>query len=340
MSSEDELTRFFNWRPASLYPSPTASQSKRTRDPSFYDKLLGENFILRRVRNLPSLPKDIAGTVDNVLNSISERGIELPPYSKKFPTESGRSFVLQTRPSAMKSELSVAEFYAHTTAVFCVNVASVLALLPMLPGLPDWLNVLCWTVTPSKSGYAIADGSLQIIPMDSPKSEAEKLLCESPLWPHLQKVSKTLGVLAIWEFESLSVGDHSTMLGIRNEAFTGIPFRWETMNAKPFVVGTTPSPRLAPTLKQRPGHCHCQIRTLTITLTLFASKDMDKVHFSHCRANRPRKLKLSNVLSHPFGSHRHLCHQFHRLTTTLKPLSKDTDNLFSRRREGRPRQHR
>jgi len=192
MSSEDELTRFFNWRPASLYPSPspTASQSKRTRDPSFYDKLLGEKFILRRVRNLPSLPKDIAGTVDNVLNSISERGIELPPYSKKFPTESVRSFVLQTRPSAMKSELSVAEFYAHTTAVFCVNVASVLALLPMLPGLPDWLNVLCWTVTPSKSGYAIADGSLQIIPMDSPKSEAEKLLYESPLWPHLQKISK------------------------------------------------------------------------------------------------------------------------------------------------------
>ena len=133
----------------------------------------------------------------------------------------------------MKNEMSVAEFYAHTTAVFCVNVASVLALLPMFPGLlPDWLNVLCWTFVPSKSGYAIADGSLQIrvIPMDSPKSEAEKLLYGSPLWQHLQRISKALGDLAIWEFKSLSVGDHPTMLGIRNEAFTRFPFRWETID--------------------------------------------------------------------------------------------------------------
>ena len=226
---ENELTAFFNWRPASLHLSPTASQSPR--DPSFYDKLLAENFILRRVRNLPSLTKDIADTVDNALKSISDHGLELPPYSKKFPTESIRRFVLQTRSTAMKNEMSVAEFYAHTTAVFCVNVASVLALLPMFPGLlPDWLNVLCWTCVPSKSGYAITDGALQILPMDSPKSEAEKLLYGSPLWRHLQRINKALGDLAIWEFKSLSVGDHPTMSGIRNEAFTGIPFHWETMD--------------------------------------------------------------------------------------------------------------
>jgi hypothetical protein len=99
-----ELADFFNWRPPSLYPSLTASRSKGTRDPSFYDKLLAENLILRRVRNLPSLPMDIAGTVDRALNSISDRGIKLPTYSEKFPTESVQSFVLQTRPSAMQSE--------------------------------------------------------------------------------------------------------------------------------------------------------------------------------------------------------------------------------------------
>jgi hypothetical protein len=106
-------------------PAPQPAQSKGTRDPSFYDKLLADNFILRRVRSLPSLPKDIAGTVDRSLDAISALNINLPPFSEGFPTKSFRSHILKARPSAMKNEMSVAEFYGHTTAVFCVNVASV-----------------------------------------------------------------------------------------------------------------------------------------------------------------------------------------------------------------------
>jgi hypothetical protein len=99
-----KLTDFFNWRPPSLYPSLTASRSKGTRDPSFYDKLLAENLIL------------------HILKSFRPSPCGLLFYRRHC----------QTRPSAMQSELSVAEFYAHTTAVFCLNVASVLALQPML----------------------------------------------------------------------------------------------------------------------------------------------------------------------------------------------------------------
>lgn len=258
MSSDlnDELTDFFNWRPARLYSSPKASQSKNTRKPSFYDKLLAENFILRRVRSLPSLPKDIEDAVDNALDAISKHKIKLPPYSEKFPTKYMRSFILETRTSAMQNELSVAEFYAQTTAVFCVRVASVLALQPLFPSLsfPDWLNVLTWTLTPSKSGYAIADGSLRIKCMDTTESEEYRLLYESDLWLHLQHVGKVLGDLAIWEFKSLSVRDHPTMMGIRSEAFTGIPFRWETMNngERETVRRQYEPPRVGPDAKVTP----------------------------------------------------------------------------------------
>jgi len=95
---ENELTAFFNWRPASLHPSPTVSQSKHTRD----HKLLAEKIILRRVRNLPSLQvtKDITDTVDNALKNISDHGLELPPYSEGFPIETIRHFVLRTRSTA------------------------------------------------------------------------------------------------------------------------------------------------------------------------------------------------------------------------------------------------
>jgi len=235
MSSDlkDELTDFFNWRPPSLYASPTATESTGTRDPtlSFYNKLLAKNFILRRVRSLPSLPKDIEGTVDKSLDAISARNIKLPPYSEYFPTKSFRSHVRNARTLAMKNEWSVAEFYGTTTALFCVNVASVLALQPMVPSFPKWLNVLFWTATGlSKSGYAIADGSLRIMSMDSPDSEVYRLLSKSDLWLHLQQVREALEDLAIWEFKSLSVGDHTIMTGIRSEALTGIPFRWETMD--------------------------------------------------------------------------------------------------------------
>jgi hypothetical protein len=256
MSSLPDLTDFFNWRPVSLYSTTTASQSKATREPSFYDKLLAQNLILRRVQHLPSLAKDIAGTVDDALETILDHGINLPLPSAGFPIQSFRSYVERARPAAMQNEMSVAEFYGHTTSLFCSTVASTLALQPDLPSLPEWLNVLYWTVSPSRSGYAIADGSLQIIPNNSPDSagtEAEKILHKSGLGSLLQRIRQTLGDLAVWEFKSLSVGDHPTMLGIRNEAFTGIPFRWETFdNNERGRIRRQYDPPIGPDAKETP----------------------------------------------------------------------------------------
>jgi len=221
------------------------------------NRLSTQNLILRRVRHLPSLAKDIAGTVDDALEKISGRGINLPSLSAGFPIQFIRSYAERARPPAMQNEMSVAEFYGHTTSFFCSPVASTLALQPDLPSLPEWLNVLYWTVSPSKSGYAIADGSLQIIPNNSPDSagtEAEKILHKSSLGSLLQRIRETLGDLAVWEFKSLSVGDHPTMLGIRNEAFTGIPFRWETFdnNERGRISRRYEPPSIGPDAKETP----------------------------------------------------------------------------------------
>jgi hypothetical protein len=157
----------------------------------------------------------------------------------------------------MQNEMSVAEFYGHTTSLFCSTVASTLALQPDLPSLPEWLNVLYWTVSPSKSGYPIADGSLQIIPNNSPDSagtEAEKILHKSSLGSLLQRICETLGDLAVWEFKSLSVGEHPTMLGICDEVFTGIPFRWETFdnNERGRISRRYDPPSIGPDAKETP----------------------------------------------------------------------------------------
>ena len=243
MSSPPALIDFFNWKPASLYPSDIASKSETSRPPPFYDKLLTENLILRRVRHLPSLPKDIAKTVDDALEKNLNCGIDLPlPVcdAALFPDRMFRYIATRAQSSAMQNEISVANYYKGTTALFCTIVASTLVLQSELPSLPAWLNVLLWTVSesPSINSYAIANGSLQINPdstdsTDPPSdavTKAEEILYKSPFWEQLQRISKISPDLALWEFKTLSVGDDPTMMGIRNEAFTGIQFCWETMD--------------------------------------------------------------------------------------------------------------
>ena len=258
MSSPHALTDFFNWRPVRLHRSATASQSKASREPSFYDKQIAGNFILKRVRHLPSLAEDIAKTVDDALETISERGVNLPlPHvSLGFPDQSFRSIVEMLQSSALQNEMSVAQFYGHTTALFCRIVASTLILQSELPSLPGWLNILFWTVSPSKSRYAIADGSLQIISdeTDSPPTKAQQILFNSRLWKELQRIREIVPDLALWEFNFLTVGDHPTMLGIRNEAYTDIEFRWETMddNERGLTSRRFDLPSIRPDAKKTP----------------------------------------------------------------------------------------
>ena len=221
-----ELHDFFEWKPPVLELAPTASQSKASRKPSFYDKLLGEDFILHYVKHLPSLARDIADTADNALQFIKDRDIELPPAARQFPTAEKRMSSGVSR--RMRNEGSVAEFYGRTTGTWCATVASMLELHPRMP---IWASILTWTTSPSTSGYAIADGSIHIKDVSDhefdkyPKQAWDSL--EPNVRESLLRVKEVFPDLATWEIESLTVGDEGVMNGVLSEARTDIKFRWE-----------------------------------------------------------------------------------------------------------------
>ena len=176
--------------------------------------------------------------MDDALETIIGHGVDLPSLvfgDAGFPDSDLQDYATSAQSPEMQNEWSVAEYYKGTTAFLCTIVSSTLVLKSELPSLPAWLNVLCWTHSPSKSSYAIADGSLQIKSQVNKSSKqaaikGKEILYESLFWERLQRIAKISPDLALWEFKSLSVGDDPTMMGIRNEAFTGIQFRWETMD--------------------------------------------------------------------------------------------------------------
>ena len=209
------------------------SKSTASRKPSFYDKLLDEKCILHHVRLLPSLAEDIASTADAALQSINERGIQLPPLTTGFPTAKVR---LSARVDlGMKNEGSVAQFYSRTTADYCATVAS---MLELHPNVPFWTSILTWTNSPSRSGYAVADGSINLLGYkDPPQHEFDRM--RKQVWDSLKPstrqelllVKEFYPDLATWEIKSLSVGTHEVMMGVIRETSTGVKFRWERQDS-------------------------------------------------------------------------------------------------------------
>jgi hypothetical protein len=230
----EELRKLFEWNPPVLHLSPTSSKSTASRKPSFYDKLLDDEYILHQVRLLPSLAEDIAHTVDTALQSIDDRNIQLPAATMSFPTLATRLLIEASVDTGMKNEGSVAQFYGRTTATYCASVASMLALHP---NIPLWTSILSWTSTPSKSGYAIADGSINIIGYsNTPVNTLDPI--RNAVWDGLDpsmrqvllRVKSVYPDLATWEIKSLSVGTHEVMLGVGREASTDIEFFWERLD--------------------------------------------------------------------------------------------------------------
>jgi hypothetical protein len=106
-----ELEALFKSNPPRL---EDASKSKHSRLPSFYDKHLRENVILKQVKMLPSLQQAIAGVVDRTLSSILQR---LPPAKTTengdFVTETKRYLVDTMKNQPMRNERSVANLYCE-----------------------------------------------------------------------------------------------------------------------------------------------------------------------------------------------------------------------------------
>ena len=214
MSRSSPNADFFNWRPVSLYRSATTSQTKTSGPLSFYDKhhWHTENFIfILRVRHLSKASSTVFA-LHSKNNGRCSRNNFRAWHRSSFTycrcKISRPVLSVYCGKGALQNETSVAEFYGRTTALLCTVVASssTLVLQSDLPSLPARLNVqvFCWTVSPNKSGYAIADGSLQIIPdeTDSPNhtpTEAEKILYNSRLWPELQRMIVPDLAVTVWE---------------------------------------------------------------------------------------------------------------------------------------------
>lgn len=136
----------FSWSPPPLIarPCPDQYMSKRTRDPAFFDKHFSNKIKLLHVKRLPTLIHDFTTIIDKI---IAEDVLSLPsnPYSAR-----DFSRVLGNIETRVVAEKEVAGFYGRTTATFCLELASSLALrVPRL---------LRWNQSGNVSGYAIADG--------------------------------------------------------------------------------------------------------------------------------------------------------------------------------------
>jgi hypothetical protein len=233
-----ELEALFKWNPPRLELAVDASKSKYSRPPSFYDKHLSENLILKEVKVLRSLQQAIADVVDRTLSSIQQNNIALPPAkitaNGDFVTEDKRRHVdyLENRP--VRNKKSVANFYLKTTANYCVAVASTLALHPSTD---DWYNMLQWDDVPSRSGYALADGVLRIDPSMRPillgktlplyyKKKIMESLSKDRV-DALAKVAEKFSDIMTCKITSLTVAPQGVMEAISDLADSGT-FPWVT----------------------------------------------------------------------------------------------------------------
>lgn len=206
----------------------TRRANRTTRPASFYDKHLADHLILRRVKLLDSLAESIAGVVDEAIKDARNHG-SLPPADPVLTENYIQSLTKRSR-VYVSGEAGVAEYYSNLTARFCLPVASTLALNPTLG---EWVSLLNWTREPNAAGWAIADGSLELLKpppdVDSMESHQNDL---KHVYPDIRKIWDELldryPDLAIWEMKSLTVGDTEVMERIVESARRGEPFFWKS----------------------------------------------------------------------------------------------------------------
>ena len=91
-----------------------------------------------------------------------------------------------------------------------------------------------WTNSPSQSGYAVADGSINLLGYNDPP-EHEFDMMRKQVWDSLKPstcqelllVKEVYPDLATWKIKSLSVGAPKVMMGVIRETSTGVKFCWE-----------------------------------------------------------------------------------------------------------------
>jgi hypothetical protein len=106
--------------PSRSHTIPRRIETEAFPAPSFYDKHLRKDLILKEVKSLSSLQQAIAGVVDRTLSSIQQRDISLPQTGidrSLLRTENERRVRDQEENQPMRNEESVANFYSKTTGL-------------------------------------------------------------------------------------------------------------------------------------------------------------------------------------------------------------------------------
>ena len=190
----------FSWNPPQLFPRPLPGKkvSTKTRSPVFFDKHCSEKLTLLHVKLLPSLVHDITAVVDTPITG----GVDSPElwlFSAKDIEK-----LVNVPSTRLSDEKGVACFYDKTTATFCQEAASILAL-----GFP---HLVKWTQSGNVSGYAIAEGFLHFDDVGM-NAQLEKIMDQETI-NIIQLLADKLASLATFEFKNLAAGGADVMLAI------------------------------------------------------------------------------------------------------------------------------
>jgi hypothetical protein len=225
--SLQEIHKLFSWNPPTLFLDTTKPPSTTTRRPSFFDKHISEDLVLKSVKKLPSLVQDLVRNVDTALTAAQST---LPPLDG-FITARQREADIWTTPPTVTDEKGVANFYDKTTAKYCSHVASTLALHPFAP-FSGWISLLFWTQSVSHTGYAIIDGQLTFVGEKgfTLKQKAQRrALVETmdiPTRRIFEEMAESRSALGTWEIKSLSAGSIEVIASVPDLG----NFAWTTCN--------------------------------------------------------------------------------------------------------------
>ena len=222
------LQSMLDWNPPELRfktYEEGGTVARQSRKPSFYDKHLPDELILKYLQHHPDLAAQIAETVDEAIRTALADGGTLPPPGGRLMDDEDREYHLGGFSVAMSKELPIASYYDKATAHLCLPIASTLVLHPKHH---KWGTILEWSMTPNAGGFAIADGSLQFRDLDENPLFRDKMHAsmDPGMVETIDKLRKTYPDLGVWEVKSLTVGSADVMLSLKRLASTGRPFPW------------------------------------------------------------------------------------------------------------------
>ncbi|KAG6844550.1 hypothetical protein H0H87_005970 [Tephrocybe sp. NHM501043] len=218
----DKLRQFFAFRHDDLKPSAGHTKSINTRSPGSYDRHLAQEYRLKHVVKLETIPDDLASVAQKALEDFEG---DLPPVAgSAFPTCGMLKQQRKANKDHIQTEADVERIYRETVGKACATVAGTLAY-----GHASWSSgCLQWSFQPQDTrrspvakNQAAADGFLNIADTGPPY-----ILSKTQ-----REILRSFPVLAIWEFKNLNFcRDPSALATVQGavDSFLDGLFPWAT----------------------------------------------------------------------------------------------------------------